>query len=35
MNLSPPEPEMISPLPTLVSQEPIMPENIVMPTLSL
>jgi hypothetical protein len=35
MNLSPPETENIYPLPTLVSQEQIMPENIVMPTLSL
>ena len=33
VRLSPPEPEDISPLPTLSSQIPIMPENIIMPTI--
>ena len=33
VRLSPPAPEDISPLPTLSSQIPIMPENIIMPTI--
>jgi hypothetical protein len=35
VSLTPPEPQEMSPLPTLSSPENIMPENIIMPTLSL
>lgn len=35
VSLTPPEPQEISPLPTLSAPENIMPENIIMPTLSL